>query len=431
MMSAIRALSRLTSVGAGPLVATAVANAVIAACGLVSGTLLARMLGAEGRGELAAIQSWPMLLTAIGSVGLTEAAAYFAAKAPERARTTLASATIFLLPFSVAAVAVGHWILPYALQSQTPDVQWGARISLLLVPLMALVSAPQQALRGAGQYTAWNLLRILVPLGWVAALVFVRTFADAGVTTAAIAFVVVTAAAAGIGYACAWRLLAGAAAPTASLAGPMLSYGVPTVVSALPQWLNVRFDQLVMISLVAPHSLGLYAVAVAWSGAAQPLASVLALTAVPVLASSTDGPRRARVLYRSGAMVAITASALLLVATPLLVPFVFGADFRAAVPAAMVLVVAGAIAGINAVGGECLRGLGRPRAVLVAECVGLAVTFVAVLALIPIAGIVGAALASVASYSAVLVVQHRLISAAGHGSVIEPGLLVAVEAPPR
>jgi O-antigen/teichoic acid export membrane protein len=275
-LTAIRGFSRLASVGTGPLVATALANGVIAACGLVSGTLLARMLGADGRGELAAVQGWPLLLAAVGSVGLTEAAAYFAAKAPERARTTLASATTLSLPFSVAAAAMGLWILPYALQSQAPDVLRAARISLLLVPLMALVSAPQQALRGAGQYTAWNLLRILVPLGWVAALLVVRDLAMVSVTAVAIAFVVVTASVACIGYLCAWRILAGSPAPAASLTRPMLSYGVPTVVSALPQWLNVRFDQLVMISLVAPHSLGLYAVAVAWSGAAQPLASVLA-----------------------------------------------------------------------------------------------------------------------------------------------------------
>jgi hypothetical protein len=69
--------------------------------------------------------------------------------------------------------------------------------------------------------------------------------------------------------------------------------------------------------------------------------------------------------------------------------------------------------------------------VLVAECVGLAMTFVGVLVLIPIAGIVGAALASVASYSAILAVQHRLISAAGHGSGVDPAVVLAVEAPPR
>jgi Na+-driven multidrug efflux pump len=78
---------------------------------------------------------------------------------------------------------------------------------------------------------------------------------------------------------------------------------------------------------------------------------------------------------------------------------------------ALVMVFAGAVEAINAVGAECLRGMGRPRAVLAAECVGLAVTIVALPLLVLMTGIIGAAFASLLSYTVILVAQRRLMRA--------------------
>jgi O-antigen/teichoic acid export membrane protein len=98
---------------------------------------------------------------------------------------------------------------------------------------------------------------------------------------------------------------------------------------------------------------------------------------------------------------------------------IFGAEFRSALPAALVLVIASGIASLNSVGAECLRGLGRPGSALRAECAGLAVTAIALPALIPLAGIVGAACASVLAYSATLIVQQRELSAPGENAILD------------
>lgn len=420
-----------TTFGRASVASTALANAAIAGCGLASGALLARVLGPDGRGELTAIQAWPLLLATAGTFGLTEAAAYFAASDTSRARTTLASTLLLALPFSVVAVVLGLVILPRALHAQTTDVRQAAQVSLLLIPLMTLLTAPHQALRGAGHAHAWNLLRLMAPAGWAGVLAVLYVRGGATATSAAMAFLAVFAVSAVPAHLVAWRTLRGAASPASSLWRRLLGYGAPTAVTAFPQWLNFRLDQLVMIALLSTDAVGLYAVAVAWGGAAQPLATVLAYAAVPSLAASQDAQQRARVLYRSGALVAIAASALLMAATPFLVPLIFGVEFRAAVPAALILVAAGAVTGINTVGGECLRGLGRPRAVLAAECAGLAVTCVAVPLLIPSWGIVGAAVASLASYVATLVVQRRLLSTRSGRAGTDGGLVFALESPPR
>jgi O-antigen/teichoic acid export membrane protein len=371
--------------------------------------LAARLLGAEGRGELAAAQAWPLFLATLGSFGLTEAIAYFGARSPSRARAALATGLLLAVPFILVAVVAGAWLLPRLLRGQTMEVQQVATLCLALVPLLMLSAAPSQALRGVGRYRAWNVLRLVTPLAWLVTLVAVRGTDYATVHTLALAFIGATALAALVTHLHAWWTLAGPAAPERSLVRPMLAYSAPTMAATIPHWLNLRLDQLIVIALLDARALGLYVVAVAWSSAAHPLAAVVAHNAVPALAGAKDTWLRARLVYRAGAVAAIGTSVLLLVATPTLLPLIFGVEFRSAVPVALVMVLAGAVEAINAVGAECLRGVGRPRAVLLAEGAGLAVTAVALPVLVLLGGIIGAACASLLSYSVILLAQRRLM----------------------
>jgi O-antigen/teichoic acid export membrane protein len=377
----------------------------------MTGMLAARLLGPQGRGELAAAQAWPLFLATLGSFGLTDAIAYFGARSPARARTALSTGLVLAVPFTLVATVAGVWLLPRMLRSQTTDVQHVAMQCLVLVALLTFTTAPAHALRGVGRYRSWNVLRLVTPLAWLVALVSIRGTEYATVPTLAMAFIGATALAGLVTHVHAWRTLAGPAAPDRALARPMLAYSAPTMAAAIPHWLNLRLDQLVVIALLDARALGFYVVAIAWSGAAHPLAEVVAHNAVPALAGSNDPWQRAQLVYRAGVIAAIATSIVLLAATPLLLPLIFGVEFRGAITVALIMVLAAGVDATNAVGAECLRGIGRPRAVMLAECVGLAVTLVALPALVLLGGIVGAACASLLSYTVILVVQRRLMCA--------------------
>jgi O-antigen/teichoic acid export membrane protein len=106
-------------------------------------------------------------------------------------------------------------------------------------------------------------------------------------------------------------------------------------------------------------------------------------------------------MFMEGCRLAVGVSllygAIILAATPLAVPFLFGKDFEVAVPVALVMVVAGAIDGFNRVIEEGFRGLGRPGVVAWAEIGGLLASVAGLFALLRV-GIIGAALASVFGY---------------------------------
>jgi O-antigen/teichoic acid export membrane protein len=91
----------------------------------------------------------------------------------------------------------------------------------------------------------------------------------------------------------------------------------------------------------------------------------------------------------------------------------FGESYRAAIPAALVLILAGTILGLNSVLEEGLLGLGHPYAILWAELAGLITTGAGLALTLRRLGLMGGAISSLAGYStvcaALLYAAHRLI----------------------
>src|ERR1700728_3512098 len=86
---------------------TALTNLAIGAMGFCTGIISARMLGAHGRGELAAIQTTPSVIASLAMIGMPEALVYFSAREPEQSGSYLGTAAslslISSLPFVVLA----------------------------------------------------------------------------------------------------------------------------------------------------------------------------------------------------------------------------------------------------------------------------------------------------------------------------------------
>ena len=132
-----------------------------------------------------------------------------------------------------------------------------------------------------------------------------------------------------------------------------------------------------MAAFLDGRTLGLYVVAVAWSGAAIPLLSAVGPVLFPTLSASLNVGEQRHRLARALRFTALGAGCLTIVVftlTPIMIPLLFGEAYKAAVPAALVLVLASGLNGINLTLADGLRGLGRTRSILVSETLGLAVT---------------------------------------------------------
>jgi O-antigen/teichoic acid export membrane protein len=407
---------------------TAATNIAIAALGVCSGILAARLLGPRGRGELAAIQSSPSLLAMLAMFGMPEAVVYYSARAPQKAGRYLGSAISIAVLSSFPFILVGYALMPLLLHAQTVDIMRAGRWYLAMVPIYALIGMLAHPLRGRGDFAIWNLLRLgpnvlwvgVLALAWACGKVFPAWVAEANLLALASLFLPYAAVA--------WVRIPGPFTPNLSDWPPMLRYGLPCMLTGVPQMLNLRLDQMLMAALLPPRELGLYSVAVAWSAAPAPLLSALGAVTTPAVASASnvaDGSMRLAATVRTAVAVTLLLGFTLTLCTPIAIALLFGSRFVAAVPAAMVLVPAAALLGLNLVLQEGLRGMGRPYAVLQAEFGGFIITAIVLAATLRPLGIMGAAIASFLGYTTVcviLVFKTQRISNMSLSTLLRPNM---------
>jgi O-antigen/teichoic acid export membrane protein len=382
----------------------ATTNVVQAVLGMLTGIMAARLLGPHGRGELAAIQTWPTLIGYLSLLGTGDALVYYAAREPARTGVYLGSAVLLALVVCGPVVLLAYLVLPLALSAQSPSVVIAARWYLLIIPLVPLQMLPFCTLRGLGEFGAWNALRTAPNLLWLLILAVAWCFASSRPSRLADFFLLGMALIVFLQAFVVRRRVRGSMSPGITNFAPLLRYGLPCVLSTFPQILNLRLDQMVMTAFFPPMELGLYVVAVAWAGAINPLLTAMAAAQFPEVAAKSDWSDRARVFVRGtrlAALIAVLMGVVLTIATPWAIRLLFGAGFRGAVPSALILMPAGAVYGVNGVVEDGLRGLGRPTLVMQAEMTGLVVTGVCLAVLLRPFGILGAAIASLLGYSTV------------------------------
>jgi O-antigen/teichoic acid export membrane protein len=391
---------------------TSATNILIGGLGLMSGLLAARLLGAHGRGELAAIQTWPMVLAMLTSAGLPEALTFWCAREPERSREWVLTAVAITAGITAIVATLGYAALPFLLSAQSPETIHMARVYLWILPVLALTGISFNVVRGLGHLRTWNAMRCAPGVLWLAIMVTAPLTDGSGAATIALRFMVL------LPIVCVALLLSmnrdvsGPYRVSGDSARRLLRFGLPCTLTAVPQIFVLRLDQLFMAAFLPAQALGLYAVGVAWAGVTLMVAQGVGHVLFPRVAAASDGAERARIIRSALKDVVIVIAFLvpaLLVVTPFLLPRLFGADFIAAVPAAAILVVAAGVASFNGVVEEALRGLGQPRIAMHAELAGLAVTVPALVVMLPRFGVIGAAATSLAAYVVVAIILIRKI----------------------
>ena len=392
-------------------------NSGLAALAVATGVIAPRLLGPSGEGELAAIQTWPMLLGTLAMLGLDSALVYFVAREPERGKQLTSTAMLIGLLSSLLVGAIAWFALPFLLSAQQPDVISAARVYLLIGVLYAIVGIPWGSLRGARSFAMWNLFRFAPALAWLGILCTSWILKTAHPIPLSRWYL-------GAIFCCGFpivivvnRRLQGRPRPDPRLAGKLLRFGLPSAVTSLPQTINLRFDQLLIIAFLPARSLGFYVVAVAWSGGVAPLLSAIGSVLFPQVSAEPDTCRRGQLLataLQGGAVVAAVTSLPLILLAPVALPLVFGARYAPSIPSALVLVPAGAILAWAGIAEEGLRGLGRPTLVLEAESVAAVVTLASLPVLLHFFGIMGAAVASLLGYTTIAVFTASAISRSTH-----------------
>jgi O-antigen/teichoic acid export membrane protein len=399
-------VTRSRKASAAALKSTFTTNMALAGLAVATGIISARLLRPAGEGELAAIQTWPFLLGTLAMLGLDSALVYFISLYPEKGKQLTSTAVVVGLLSSLVVGAAAWFVLPFVLSAQQPQVISAARTFLFIGGIYAIVGIPHGSLRGANSFTAWNLFRIVPGLAWLCVLLISWLLGSAhavplsrwylvGTFICGLPFLIIVN-----------RRLKGSLKPSAELVPEMLRFGLPSAVTSIPLNLNLQFDQMLIIAFLPARSLGLYVVAVSWSGGVAPLLSAMGSVLFPHVSAERDTDRQAHLLamaLQRGLVVAVATALVFMLFAPFGLPMVFGSSFAPSTPCALLLVPAGAILAWARIAEAGLQGLGRPSVVLMAEGAAAVVTVATLPILLHISGILGAAVASLLGYSTVAV----------------------------
>ncbi|MGC2744675.1 MAG: oligosaccharide flippase family protein, partial [Candidatus Angelobacter sp.] len=241
---------------------TAMAQFSILGLGVISGVASARLLGPQGRGELAAITLWPMAFAFLGSFGFNQAIVFFTGKKRHTISEVWTTAGVIGLAESLVVVTAGIALMPLLLRHYSETVRHLGLIFLLASPALILTGIPANLFQGRGDLFRFNLLRMIAPAvytcGLLTLLILNRPNLKAVVWILATSYV----AALVLGVIVIYRRERPKFCWSAGAAPEFLKYGAKTHLANLTSYFNQRADQLILALLIPAQQLGLYAVAV-------------------------------------------------------------------------------------------------------------------------------------------------------------------------
>lgn len=367
---------------------------------LLTGSIVARHLGAAAKGTVSTLSYLVALFATASALGLGEAAATMIGKRHSDPRQ-VAPATVGIL---LASLPLGAICLLGAAWTQF-DHAWRDLRSPILVACVALAFTTLAAVLGLLMEAQQHLLLasiVRATMGFVTASatgLFVLVFGWS--VTGAVG---ATALAALTGVVILAVLLLRHGVPlrprwNAAYLRPALRLGVPIQVSLLLVVLAARVDLLLVRELAGSKATGYYSVALTMGQLSSYLAIALSAGSYPRLANLEEVHVLgfSALLGRTALAGSIVGGVVLAGVLPWLTPVAFGSGFRPAVQPALILLVSGVFGSLQWVLCRANAARGRPASLLLSYGCSLAVMVVLDVALIPPWGLAGAATASVAS----------------------------------
>jgi glycosyltransferase involved in cell wall biosynthesis/O-antigen/teichoic acid export membrane protein len=373
------------------------------AVSLVSGILIARQLGTEGRGELTAILILTAMLGWAFAAGVSQAAEYYQAREPEHGGRLITTWLLLILVLGAVAAAAGELLAPVLMAAQSGSTIQLARLYVLTAFTVPLTELFVGVLLGDHDFGFFNIFRVAQPVAMTVLFVLLWALHSFTLTTALAATLV--SGLAGI-VVLAVRAIGrhGLGRPSPRLALTSFWYGLRAHGNTLAGMANLRLDLLIIPAILAASTVGLYAVATSVAWLIVALSSNLSSVVLAAAArQGPDGTRTVLTSLQATLVVALAIAVGLALLADLLVPFVYGRAFADSVlPLRLLLPGAVLYAGANIV----LSGLyaaNRPLTAALTQVGGLVITVVGLLVFLRLGGIVAAALVSTASYAVVFV----------------------------
>ncbi|MFD1720146.1 polysaccharide biosynthesis C-terminal domain-containing protein [Amnibacterium endophyticum] len=378
----------------GGVVLSLLGYALPPAASLAATPLLARALGVDGRGYLAAATAPVLLLVTIGALGLPQALTYFVASGVARVRSLASRALLLTAIVGAVLTAVLIALADLISGGSVPRTDLVVVAALSIVPTL-MIGVLRGIAMGRHQWRAVAWERAVSSIARLAVIIALAVLGELNLFTAVLCSVYVPLLGvlpyvalavfgrrhehAPVGDPVGWRRFGG--------------YGLRIWAGSLTGVLLMRVDQALMAPLSTAFELGLYVVAVNVSEV--PLIVNAAFRDV-TFASESQRVDDGRVVRAAQSSLLLTGAIGLVIcgSLPLWLVPLFGAEFAPAAPLVVLMTAAVVVGTPGSIAGSTLSGRGAPQLRSWSLAIACLVNVALVVLLIPVLGAYGAALAT-------------------------------------
>ncbi len=381
---------------------TFVVKVCILAINMGTGIITARVLGTQGRGEMAAATLWPQLLAFAMTLGIPQALVYNVKKYPEKKSQLFSAAVVLSTGLGFLASLVGILFLPTWLSQYSLPVIRASQWFMLISPVLLLNLVFTRAFEARDEFTVSNQLRYLIPLTTLISLLLMIGFNLSGPIMFGMAYAL---PAIPISIWMFVRLRSRydyfQLTQFREASNLLLKYGSRAYGIDLIGALAGQIGQAIVAGMLNAASMGLYVVALSLARMLNTFAAAIEIVLLP----KTSARPVPEIVALTAQAVRISTMLTLLCLLPLMFlgPFflgvLYGQEFVAATTVFRILLISHLIHGMNWLLAKSFMAAGKPGVVTLLQGLGLGITIPLMLVLIPRYGLVGAGIALLVSTS--------------------------------
>lgn len=331
---------------------------------LVSGPLVARMLGVEGRGYLAALSVWAVALFTLGNLGVPMASIYYISRKSNLTEKIIGES--YRLAFIQILLLIPLLALILFLWSNGKPITVKVSIypTLLMIPAGLKQQYALSILQAKQRFNAFNIIRQLPAAFYAISIVILFFLGERRIYVIVIAWVLAYLLSSIIATILAKKNIGVDWQGDALLRRKLLNFGLKGHLGAVSPLESLRLDQLLASFFLSPAGLGFYVVAYAFTNLPRFISQSAGMVSYPAIAYRKENPSAENLMWRyfwGVTLLNCFLSAVLIISIPFLIPMLFGKDFSGSIRISQILIIGATFGASRKILVECIRGLGFPQ----------------------------------------------------------------------
>lgn len=394
-MAIVNLIKQRGSLGSlGSVLQILASNVFILGINVLTGIIIARYLGPEGRGEQAAMIMWPSFLAYSLTLGIPASLVYYMRKKDENQGSLYITSLYMGLILGCIAIAIGVIIIPFWMKDYSKDVIEFATWALIMSPFAMLGTINVATLQSREEYHRYNFIRYFPVFS---TLVLLLCLVFTGHATPLYTSVAYLFPAIPVSIWITIKLISTYKIKQKNKINSgkkLLSYGIRSYGTDVAGTFSGYIDQILVVGLMSPSSLGLYIVSLNLSKILNTIQGAIS----SVLFPKASGLQQAEALnltfkvYRISTIVTILVGTGIFIIAPYLLIILYGKSFVEAVPVFRILIFQTMITSTSWILSQGFMSIGKPGSVTIIRVATLGLNVILLNVFIPLLGIEGAAI---------------------------------------